>query len=206
MIYLIACDASGAMKVGFSETSPDSRLGSLQIGNPHPLRLVAVRAGDRGLEAEMHCRLAKYRMQGEWFVMNDASLDVLHDAGMFDAESNVMHVAFPDPSAEKAARKVLRKSRAAKILEAERAHEQEEYDEAAEIVRETMPDAVRDCRWLKSEQAAEILGLSVEVLKNMRRSGKGPWFAKLGGGVRYHTMDLHVWMVLQRRAPREKCS
>jgi hypothetical protein len=64
MIYMIACDAMSAMKIGYSADSPDSRLKSLQTGNPHPLRLVAVREGDLMLEATIHHELAKFRMGG----------------------------------------------------------------------------------------------------------------------------------------------
>ncbi|WP_315923482.1 helix-turn-helix domain-containing protein [Mesorhizobium sp. SP-1A] len=52
---------------------------------------------------------------------------------------------------------------------------------------------------LKSQEAADFLGVSVSWLNKSRMRGDGPVYLKLGGSVRYAIPDLEAWMAGQRR-------
>ncbi len=70
-VYVIAAVGGCAIKIGHASDFRQ-RIGSNQVGCPHPLRVVAlIDAGSRispaALEAKMHKALAKHRMRGEWF-------------------------------------------------------------------------------------------------------------------------------------------
>jgi hypothetical protein len=67
-IYVIANDALGVCKVGIA-FDPTQRLGELQTGSPHVLRLahVIIHSDASGVEARAHHILASHRMHGEWF-------------------------------------------------------------------------------------------------------------------------------------------
>lgn len=74
-VYLIACEA-GILKVGVSRI-PEARLGGLQSGMPHPLRLVRIWErphGDaRRVERTAHRLLAAHRQGNtEWFKVSEA--------------------------------------------------------------------------------------------------------------------------------------
>lgn len=64
-IYLIASPAD-LIKVGISR-NPDARLASIQSGHHDNLRLLATVAGLAEDEGSLHCKLASYRVRGEWF-------------------------------------------------------------------------------------------------------------------------------------------
>lgn len=61
-----------AYKVGRA-TDPESRLSSLQTGNPRQLRLVATEphADSVGAELSAHKMLANSRIRGEWFEVDE---------------------------------------------------------------------------------------------------------------------------------------
>jgi len=48
-------------------------------------------------------------------------------------------------------------------------------------------------RYLRTQEAAKILGLSRRTLEKHRSYGTGPQFLKLGGRVVYKIEDLHSW-------------
>ncbi|ASC06849.1 MULTISPECIES: helix-turn-helix transcriptional regulator [Acetobacteraceae] len=48
-------------------------------------------------------------------------------------------------------------------------------------------------RYLRTHQAAQILGLSPRTLEKYRCHGSGPTFRKLGGRVVYLIDDLDAW-------------
>ncbi|GBQ91227.1 putative transcriptional regulator [Acetobacter nitrogenifigens DSM 23921 = NBRC 105050] len=48
-------------------------------------------------------------------------------------------------------------------------------------------------RYLRTHEAAQILGLSPRTLEKYRCHGTGPTFRKLGGRVVYRIDDLDVW-------------
>ena len=52
---------------------------------------------------------------------------------------------------------------------------------------------------IKSQEAADFLGVSVSWLNKSRMKGTGPVYLKIGGAVRYALPDLEVWLAGQRR-------
>lgn len=64
-VYFIAI-RGGPIKIGRS-CNPRARLRELQISQPAPLRLLAVIAGGRGVEANFHRRFAHAKIRGEWY-------------------------------------------------------------------------------------------------------------------------------------------
>ena len=48
-------------------------------------------------------------------------------------------------------------------------------------------------RYLRTHEAAQILGLSPRTLEKYRCHGTGPTFRKLGGRVVYAVEDLQAW-------------
>jgi len=70
-VYLIKEGDSTFYKIG-KGAKPQTRLGSLQVGNPRLLHLVSVlwvtsHETAFALEALLHERYASYRVKGEWF-------------------------------------------------------------------------------------------------------------------------------------------
>ena len=49
-------------------------------------------------------------------------------------------------------------------------------------------------RLMKTEDAAEYLGLSIRTLENWRYQGRGPQVVKMGRTVRYDLRDLDRWI------------
>lgn len=47
---------------------------------------------------------------------------------------------------------------------------------------------------LKTESAAEYVGLGKSTLDKLRTTGGGPRYLKLGRAVRYRTADLDAWL------------
>lgn len=52
---------------------------------------------------------------------------------------------------------------------------------------------------MKTQEAANFLGVSVSWLNKSRMRGDGPVYLKLGGSVRYALPDLEAWLSGQRR-------
>lgn len=65
-LYFVQEIEDGPIKIGVS-AAPLTRLSSLQVANPRPLRLLSSRPGSGADEAELHKRLARHRIRGEWF-------------------------------------------------------------------------------------------------------------------------------------------
>jgi excisionase family DNA binding protein len=51
-----------------------------------------------------------------------------------------------------------------------------------------------DCDVLTTLEAARYVRLSKPTLERFRVTGEGPLFAKLGGAVRYRSVDLDKWL------------
>jgi len=49
-------------------------------------------------------------------------------------------------------------------------------------------------RYLRTPEAARIVGLSIRTLEKHRIYGTGPRYAKLGGRVVYRLEDLQAWV------------
>jgi len=71
-VYFIS-NSHGSVKIGNTSASPVQRLAMLRAGSPYPLKLMAVihTTSHKRLEAELHSRFAKQRLEGEWFAMSD---------------------------------------------------------------------------------------------------------------------------------------
>lgn len=78
-LYLIS--SGDAVKIGVS-IEPEKRLDELQVGNDSELELVKTWDPEDALEAErnIHKRLLENKRQGEWFSIDDTSLNGLVDA------------------------------------------------------------------------------------------------------------------------------
>ena len=55
------------------------------------------------------------------------------------------------------------------------------------------------CKFLRTKDAAEYLGLSQRTLESWRTNGSGPVFRKIGGAVRYVPDDLDAFADRGRR-------
>lgn len=47
--------------------------------------------------------------------------------------------------------------------------------------------------YLRTEEAAAILGLAPKTLANLRHAGGGPRYVKLGAAVRYPRSEVYRW-------------
>ncbi len=54
-------------------------------------------------------------------------------------------------------------------------------------------------RYLKTGEAAELLGLSRRTLDRYRLTGDGPAFHKFGNSVRYRRSDIQTWADARRK-------
>src|SRR3546814_12390265 len=59
--------------------------------------------------------------------------------------------------------------------------------------RSSMPDIIKDTRYLRTKEAAHYLGLSARTLEKHRTYGTGPAYRKVGGRVLYTLEDLRSW-------------
>lgn len=81
-VYLIACNPNKSrpfVKIGMTN-DPQSRIDTLQTGNPYELRMLACipckdRNEARHLESFMHKKLQTSRVRGEWFKTNGGDLN-----------------------------------------------------------------------------------------------------------------------------------
>lgn len=68
------------IKIGHTNGRPADRLASLQTGSRVELQLLAVMAGDRSLERDLHDELADHRIRGEWFAWTPEVLEAIKAA------------------------------------------------------------------------------------------------------------------------------
>ena len=73
MIYLIVCEETKTCKIGYS-INPQSRINSVQTGNPFKLSLSYIISGDIGAEKRLHKKFSKYSINREWFSCSDEIL------------------------------------------------------------------------------------------------------------------------------------
>ena len=70
MLYIIGKKEdwqNAPVKIGYTESSPESRLSSIQTGNPLKLIIVHIMEGLEQDEKQIHRLLRKFRLNGEWF-------------------------------------------------------------------------------------------------------------------------------------------
>jgi hypothetical protein len=81
VIYFIQAENGGAIKIGFtSKDDVNERVKQLQVGNPYPLRAIAViLKGALGQEQQLHAQFAQFRLCGEWFLPDESLLKFIAD-------------------------------------------------------------------------------------------------------------------------------
>lgn len=80
-VYFIQCTATRRVKIGVSR-HPEKRLRDLQVGAPADLVLLGTIPGSTAEEADLHRRLAKSAVRGEWFDLTDDMERVLGQYGI----------------------------------------------------------------------------------------------------------------------------
>ena len=66
-VYVVQMGPGGPVKIGYSK-NPYTRINHMRTSWPYEPIVLAVFAGDRDKEREIHHRMRKYRMRGEWFL------------------------------------------------------------------------------------------------------------------------------------------
>lgn len=90
MIYVVQCSGSGFCKVGFTanKTTLNSRISSLQTGNPNRIVLIGTTDGGMAKEGNIHTQLQRKHkhVRGEWFSLdaNDVQKILGHANGFKD--------------------------------------------------------------------------------------------------------------------------
>lgn len=69
MIYVI--QAGDAVKIGYSASNVEARLGAVQTSSPHRCEIVALMGGNRADERRLHNRFRGSHLRGEWFRLTD---------------------------------------------------------------------------------------------------------------------------------------
>lgn len=62
------------------------------------------------------------------------------------------------------------------------------------------PLASQPARFLRTQEAARLMGLSARTLEKHRTYGTGPKYRKIGGRVIYTLADLQAWADVGKRA------
>tara|TARA_R100001594_G_scaffold132161_1_gene172215 strand:- start:2132 stop:2629 length:498 start_codon:yes stop_codon:yes gene_type:complete len=75
MIYLIRAEETNLYKIGYTASSTESRVKTLQTGCPHKLFLVGEALGSLEKEKWLHKTFKKYRKQGEWFEFDEKTAE-----------------------------------------------------------------------------------------------------------------------------------
>lgn len=77
MIYFVQGIQSKLIKIGYTDTSLESRLKTLQSGSPDILRVIGTAHGSRREEQFLHRLFARYNVYGEWFNPSPELLDYI---------------------------------------------------------------------------------------------------------------------------------
>jgi hypothetical protein len=79
-VYLIKCGEY--IKIGITKNSVNSRVSSMQTGNPYPIEHVfsICTPKYKEVEAELHDIYKNKRYQGEWFLLSDDDILELETA------------------------------------------------------------------------------------------------------------------------------
>lgn len=80
-LYVIshATDPTYPVKIGYSGASLYFRLKNLQVGNPHPLAIIASCKAGFQAEKALHARLAAHKLIGEWFARTPEVEAIIED-------------------------------------------------------------------------------------------------------------------------------
>lgn len=74
MIYIIRAAGTSKYKIGFTDRAVEERMKELQTGSPDPLKIIHVFDGTFEDEKRLHLECDDFRIQGEWFDMNEDKL------------------------------------------------------------------------------------------------------------------------------------
>ena len=66
------------------------------------------------------------------------------------------------------------------------------------IAPSTLPPGLDGLRYLNEKEVAELIGFSVQSLRNWRFLGRGPSYIKVGRAVRYQLKDILNWIESHR--------
>lgn len=78
-VYLMHCHQTGLYKIGISD-DPERRRRQIQNMSGLPVRVIQFWMvwDARGTEAVLHRHLDAYRLEGEWFALDRAGLELIH--------------------------------------------------------------------------------------------------------------------------------
>lgn len=77
-IYFLTYGDDGPIKIGFT-SNLDYRVQHIQTGCPFEVRVLGTVLGGMGLERQIHQRLWRYRLKGEWFTNCHNVLSVMRE-------------------------------------------------------------------------------------------------------------------------------
>lgn len=86
MIYFIQAGNDGPIKIGYSDTTAESRLKSLQTGNHQQLKLLRQVNGSRQTEANCHIRFKEDHISGEWYKPSKELIDFINTPILKDVD------------------------------------------------------------------------------------------------------------------------
>jgi hypothetical protein len=91
MIYFIVCEPSGAgpeyIKIGYARRGLEKRLTALQVGSPHPLRVLSVIEGSQDIETAIHAKWQGRHYRGEWYAVSQELLEWIEEEAQQFADS-----------------------------------------------------------------------------------------------------------------------
>jgi uncharacterized protein YozE (UPF0346 family) len=67
LVYFVQSEKTCAIKIGFTTSSIEKWISSLQTAHPYKLRLLATIPGNREYEKSLHKQFSRFRLNGEWF-------------------------------------------------------------------------------------------------------------------------------------------
>jgi hypothetical protein len=78
MVYFIFQEQR-YVKIGYTVDRPFERLGELQVGNPHTMRLEGLMFNATvGDERAIHDRFKQYLLRGEWYLLSPEIIGYMH--------------------------------------------------------------------------------------------------------------------------------
>lgn len=86
-VYFLRSGPAGAIKIGFTGTTPMVRLAALQTGNPEPLQFLGAIHGSHADEQRLHERFRHLHVHGEWFRAEADLLAFIEGARMGQREA-----------------------------------------------------------------------------------------------------------------------
>ena len=75
MIYLVRAEETNLYKIGYTSSTAESRIKTMQTGCPHKLSIVLEVDGSVQKEKKLHKTFSKNQKQGEWFEFNEEALE-----------------------------------------------------------------------------------------------------------------------------------